>query len=141
MKVIDYLNYPCSIYDLRIMIGHRILGSLYHEHKNKWKLKDKNSFMDLVFLGLPLPNLYFKQTVDNSLFIVDGNKIIDCLMSFYNDEFTLEGMTDETINGLKYSELPTEYKAWLDKRRMNTIYFKPSLSDEIVFMLNKKLNK
>jgi hypothetical protein len=72
-----------------------------------WTPPKKSKFIESVFMGLPIPFVFFWQDADGRMEIVDGSQRLRTIRDFMADKFTLKGL--ETIpgaNGLRHSDLP-----------------------------------
>lgn len=72
-----------------------------------WKPKDQSKFIESVFMGLPIPFVFFWQDKDGRMEIVDGSQRIRTIRDFMADKITLHGLEAiPAANGLRYSDLP-----------------------------------
>ncbi|WP_394690118.1 DUF262 domain-containing protein [Hoeflea sp.] len=72
-----------------------------------WKPKDQSRFIESVFMGLPIPFVFFWQDLDGRMEIVDGSQRLRTIRDFMADKLTLRGLEAlPAANGLRFSDLP-----------------------------------
>ena len=71
-----------------------------------WKPKDQSRFIESIFMGLPIPFVFFWQDADGRMEIVDGSQRLRTVRDFMADKLTLRSLeTLPAANGLRYSDL------------------------------------
>jgi hypothetical protein len=72
-----------------------------------WHPVKKSKFIESIFMGLPIPFVFFWQDKDGRMEIVDGSQRLRTIRDFMADKITLQGLeTIPAANGLRYSDLP-----------------------------------
>lgn len=72
-----------------------------------WKPRDQSRFIESVFMGLPIPFVFFWQDADGRMEIVDGSQRLRTIRDFMADKIKLGGLeTLPAVNGLRFSDLP-----------------------------------
>jgi len=70
-----------------------------------WKLDKQSKFIESVFMGLPIPFVFFWQDSDGRMEIVDGSQRLRTIRDFMADKFVLKGLqTLSEANGMKFSD-------------------------------------
>nr|WP_210259447.1 DUF262 domain-containing protein [Agrobacterium sp. a22-2] len=70
-----------------------------------WTPAKQSKFIESVFMGLPIPFVFFWQDKDGRMEIVDGSQRLRTIRDFMADKFTLgELETIPAANGLRYSD-------------------------------------
>ena len=92
-------------------IVQRLTGERYYvpeyQRKHTWPLEKQSKFIESVFMGLPIPFVFFWQDQDGRMEIVDGSQRIRTIQDFIGDKLVLKGLeTIPVANGLRYSDLP-----------------------------------
>ncbi len=78
-----------------------------YQRRLVWSLTKKSKFVESVFMGLPIPFVFFWQDGDGRMEIVDGSQRLRTIRDFMADEITLKGLeTIPAANGLRFSDLP-----------------------------------
>jgi hypothetical protein len=107
----------------------------------RWTMEQKSGLIESILLGYPIPAVYTVKSLDNVLWFLDGKQRGDTLISYRNDGFALSEMTVYGVNitGMKYSDLPEEFKELIDEQNI-TIYQFEKLTTEQRDIMFKKLN-
>jgi hypothetical protein len=70
-----------------------------------WKPKAQSKFIESVFMGLPIPFVFFWQDSDGKMEIVDGSQRLRTIRDFMADKLTLRGLEAiPAANGLRFSD-------------------------------------
>lgn len=81
------------------------------QRKYKWD-KDgwvrSSRFIESCLMRIPLPSCYFAEDEESRHMVIDGLQRLTTISRFFNDEFSLEGLTIfKELEGKKFSELGT----------------------------------
>ena len=92
-------------------IVQRLKGDRYYvpgyQREHTWPPEKQSKFIESVFMGLPIPFLFFWQDHDGRMEIVDGSQRIRTIRDFMDDKLVLKGLeTIPVANELRYSDLP-----------------------------------
>lgn len=78
-----------------------------YQREHTWSREKQSKFIESVFMGLPIPFLFFWQDQDGRMEIVDGSQRIRTIRDFMGNKLTLKGLeTIPAANGLSYSDFP-----------------------------------
>jgi len=70
-----------------------------------WNQAKKSKFIESVFMGLPIPFVFFWQDKDGRMEIVDGSQRLRTIHEFMASKFRLKGLeTIPAANGLRFSD-------------------------------------
>ena len=70
-----------------------------------WKVVQQSKFIESVFMGLPIPFVFFWQDANGTMEIVDGSQRLRTIRDFMADKFALKDLqTISAANGLKFSD-------------------------------------
>ncbi|ALV90951.1 MULTISPECIES: DUF262 domain-containing protein [Pantoea] len=76
----------------------------YKWDQDGWQRSSK--FIESCLMRIPLPSCYFAEENDGNHIVIDGVQRLTTIQKFFNDEFSLEGMTTfKELEGKKFSEL------------------------------------
>ncbi len=143
-----------SVYELvRQYQNGRIILDAEFQRNLVWTKKDMSRFIESIILDLPIPALFFNQTVENKYIVVDGRQRISTLISFLgkakeNDvfehlNFKLTGLKGlPHLNGKTYQDLK-EYiglQARIEDKALNIFVIKPSVKLEIIYDIFDRIN-
>ncbi|MBF0335130.1 MAG: DUF262 domain-containing protein, partial [Alphaproteobacteria bacterium] len=92
-------------------IVQRLKGERYYvpgyQREHTWPSEKQSKFIESVFMGLPIPFVFFWQDQDGRMEIVDGSQRIRTIRDFIDSKLVLKGLeTIPAANGLRYSDLP-----------------------------------
>lgn len=72
-----------------------------------WTPAKQSKFVESVFMGLPIPFVFFWQDSDGRMEIVDGSQRLRTIRDFMADKFALRDLeTIPAANGLRFTDLP-----------------------------------
>ncbi|OIQ78578.1 hypothetical protein GALL_397110 [mine drainage metagenome] len=78
-----------------------------YQRKHTWPSEKQSKFIESVFMGLPIPFIFFWQDHEGRMEIVDGSQRIRTVRDFIDNKLVLKGLeTIPAANGLRYSDLP-----------------------------------
>lgn len=85
----------------------------YFQDKRKWTLEQKNNFIESLFFGIFVHQLFIYEPKADEKYIIDGYNRIQTIKEFFNDEFSLEGLSkfNWQYNGKVFSKLK-DYKKY-----------------------------
>lgn len=88
----------------------------YFNDERKWTTKQKNNFIESLFFGLFVQQLFIYEPNKQESFIIDGYNRIQTIKEFLNDEFPLEGLSkfNWQYNGKEFSRLNESLKYHLE---------------------------
>jgi hypothetical protein len=143
-----------SVYELlRQYQNGRIILDAEFQRNLVWNKNDMSRFIESIILDLPIPALFFNQTVENKYIVVDGRQRISTLISFLgkakeNDvfeylNFKLTGLKGlPYLNGKTYQDL-REYiglQARIEDKALNIFVIKPSVKLDIIYDIFDRIN-
>lgn len=143
-----------SVYELlRQYQNGRIILDAEFQRNLVWNKNDMSRFIESIILDLPIPALFFNQTVENKYIVVDGRQRISTLISFLgkakeNDvfeylNFKLTGLKGlPYLNGKTYQDLK-EYiglQARIEDKALNIFVIKPSVKLDIIYDIFDRIN-
>lgn len=71
-----------------------------------WQTKNKTLFLESIFLGLPIPFMFFADCDNGKQEIIDGAQRMQTLVEFYNNKLQLSGLKKLTkLNGFYFKDL------------------------------------
>ena len=101
-----------------------------------WEESDKTRFIESIFLGLPIPFMFFSDTDDGRCEIIDGAQRTQTLEEFMSNELKLSSMKKlTTLEGFSYNDIPEYFKRKFNKTTMRIIV----LSDDTTVEIRKEI--
>lgn len=87
-----------------------------------WNNQKRSKLIESLIINIPIPPIFLYEYDYDKYEIMDGLQRISAIISFYNDEFRLSGLSEwSELNGLKYSKLPDKIKEGIDRRQIQVI--------------------
>ena len=120
----------------------RLNFSLAIQRNLRWTHEQKSALIESILLGYPIPPVYTLKSQDNQLWLLDGKQRLTTLISFWNNEWELSELNPVygvDITGMKYEDLPEEFKELIDEQSI-TFYQFEKLTVEQRDELFKRLN-
>lgn len=118
MKV-DFDSYDITVRELVTMASTRLIDvAPEYQRQFRWGNDRQSSFVESLFLGIPIPSLFTAANADGTWELIDGVQRLSSLVRFVGDQSTrdslnlgtsltlvdLEKLTD--FNGLGFESLP-----------------------------------
>lgn len=107
-----------------------------------WQDKDKCYFIESLLMGLPIPFMFFADTDDGRIEIVDGAQRIQTLVSFIEDEFKLTNLRILTkSNGLLYSQLSQSVQRRLRNTSLRVVFLEEGTTEKVRQEIFHRINQ
>lgn len=92
------------------------------QRRHRWNTERKSKLMESFIINVPIPPIFLYE-IDYSVYeVMDGLQRLTAISQFYSDKFELEGLVEwPELNGMKYSELPTQIRKGIDRRYISSI--------------------
>lgn len=75
-----------------------------------WNTKQKSELIESVIMGIPLPLIYFAESQEGNLIVVDGRQRLTTFFDFLNNKFKLNKLTIlKELNGKSFKDLENEF--------------------------------
>ena len=106
-----------------------------------WNEKDKNRFIESIFLGLPIPFMFFSDTEDGRCEIIDGAQRTQTMEQFMDGNLKLNNLEKlNSLNGFYYEDIPVYYRKKFDKTILRIIVLSDETSLEIRQEIFNRIN-
>ena len=87
-----------------------------------WTSEKQSKFIESVFMGLPIPFVFFWQDEDGRMEIVDGSQRIRTIRDFMADKLVLRDLeTLPAANGLRYTDFPPSRQLMFAEKSLRVI--------------------
>jgi riboflavin biosynthesis pyrimidine reductase len=116
-------EYPVSVYVSRFTddINGRYFVPNYQRNL-AWNDDQKSQFVESLLVGLPIPFLFFYQTSDGRMEIVDGSQRMRAMRAFLKEGLRLkELILVPELNGFTFDDLPQDRQNKLEDITIRTI--------------------
>ncbi len=114
------------------------------QRKYKWD-KDgwvrSSRFIESCLMRIPLPSCYFAEEDDGRHMVIDGLQRLTTINRFFNDEFSLEGLTTfKELEGKKFSELGA-FQSELETTTIRCIVLRKDNPKSLIREIFSRLNQ
>lgn len=116
-------EYPVSMYVSRFSndTDDRYFVPVYQRNL-AWNDEQKSLFIESLIVGLPIPFMFFYQTQDGRMEIVDGSQRMRAMRSFLKDGLRLRDLVlVPELNGFAFDDLQSDRKRKLEDITIRTI--------------------
>lgn len=137
------IDYPFETLVNRVDKKKLILNPDF-QRKYKWD-KDGNEraskFIESCLMRIPLPACYFAEDESGNHLVIDGVQRITTIKRFFDNEFSLEGLTVfSELEGKNFSELG-DYKSELETTTIRCIVLRKENPKELIQEIFARLNQ
>ncbi len=106
-----------------------------------WTRAQASRLIESLIIQCPIPVVYFSQSSDNKLIVIDGNQRLLSIKLFLNDGFELQGLTTyPELNGLSWSTLDPRFRDHINNRTIRCITILRETHPQIKFDVFERLN-
>lgn len=103
------IDYDTKDFTIELLIKKFNDGDFFipsYQRKLVWKEKQKNLFLESLFLGLPIPFMFLADCADGRQEIIDGAQRMQTIVAFHDNNLRLSGLKKLTaLNGFKFKDL------------------------------------
>ena len=89
------IDYDTKDYTIELLISKFNKGDFFippYQRKFVWKEKNKNLFLESIFLGLPIPFMFLADCSDGRQEIIDGAQRMQTIVQFYKNKLIMTDM-------------------------------------------------
>lgn len=106
-----------------------------------WDNAKASRLIESLLLNIPVPVLFFSETVEANYQIVDGHQRVYTVVRYLDNQFALTGLRiQDEFKGLRFHELPEREKRFLKTRVMRAIIIGADSSPNMKFEVFERLN-
>jgi len=139
------IDYPFETLVARINSENpKLLLNPEFQRKYKWDKEGwerASRFIESCLMRIPLPSCYFAEDKDSRHIVIDGVQRLTTIVRFFNDEFSLEGLsTFSELEGKKFSQLG-EYKSELEATTIRCIVLRKENPQSLIREIFSRLNQ
>ena len=103
-----------------------------YQRKFVWDTVRKSRLIESFIINIPIPPIFLYEIEYSKYEVMDGQQRVNTILDYYNDKFSLSGLEIwKELNGKKYSELPEDIKAGIDRRYLSAIILLKESSKDI----------
>ncbi|MGJ5150984.1 DUF262 domain-containing protein [Bradyrhizobium sp. HKCCYLR1023] len=106
-----------------------------------WTRTQASRLIESLIIQCPIPVIYFSQSSDNKLIVIDGNQRLLTIKLFLNDAFELQGLTTyPELNGQRWTSLDPRFRDHINNRTLRCITILKDTHPQIKFDVFERLN-
>ena len=120
-------------------------GDLYvpldYQRNFIWNESDKCFFIESVLMGLPIPFMFFSDTVDGRVEIVDGAQRTHTLVEFVQGDLVLNGLEILTeSNGFTFNDLDPAIQRKFENTNIRVVFLEEVTTEKVRQEIFKRIN-
>ncbi|WP_435655091.1 GmrSD restriction endonuclease domain-containing protein [Brucella pituitosa] len=106
-----------------------------------WTRTQASRLIESLIIQCPIPVVYFSQSPNNNLIVIDGNQRLMSIKLFLNDGFELQGLTTyPELIGYTWSQLDPRFRDHINNRTIRCITILKDTHPQIKFDVFERLN-
>ena len=92
------------------------------QRRHRWSIDKKSRLIESFIMNVPIPPIFLYE-IDYSVYeVMDGLQRLTALYQFYSNDFALDGLEEwPELNGLTYSQLPSQVRRGIDRRYLSSM--------------------
>jgi hypothetical protein len=92
------------------------------QRRPRWSTEKQSRLIESLIMNVPIPPIFLYEYSFAKYEVMDGLQRLTAIHDFYRDKFALEGLEEwPELIGRKYSELPEQIKAGIDRRYISSV--------------------
>ncbi|OCZ49911.1 DUF262 domain-containing protein [Dehalobacter sp. TeCB1] len=103
------IDYDTKDFTIELLVDKFNKGDFFippYQRGFVWLPRNKTLFIESIFLGLPIPFMFFGNCADGRMEIIDGAQRIQTIVEFKNNKMQISGLKKLTkLNGLYFKDL------------------------------------
>lgn len=120
-------------------------GNLYvpldYQRNFIWNENDKCFFIESVLMGLPIPFMFFSDTSDGRIEIVDGAQRTQTIVEFIQGDLVLNGLEILTeSNGFSFDDLDPAMQRKFENTNIRVVFLEEGTTEKIRQEIFKRIN-
>lgn len=136
-------EYPISVYVERFPDDEN--GRYFvpeYQRKMAWRPHQQSEFIESLLVGLPIPFLFFYQSPDGRMEIVDGSQRMRAMRAFLKEGLRLSDLVlVPELNGFSFNDLSPERRNKLEDVTIRTIVLDPGTDPSTRAEMFARINK
>lgn len=120
-------------------------GNLYvpldYQRNFIWSDNDKCFFIESVLMGLPIPFMFFSDTADERIEIVDGAQRTQTMVEFIQGDLVLNGLEILTeSNGFTFSDMDPAMQRKFENTSIRVVFLEEGTTEKVRQEIFKRIN-
>ena len=94
----------------------------YYQRRERWDNRRKSRLIESFLINIPVPPIFLYEKEFARYEVMDGQQRVSALLEYFGNQLQLRGLEMLTsLNGKRFSELPREIRAGLERRSLPSI--------------------
>lgn len=120
--VTEQARYPLNAVSSMVHNTEEYKMNPEYQRRHRWSNEKRSILIESLIMNVPLPPIFLYEFEYSCYEVMDGLQRLTAISSFYENEFSLEGLTKwPELNGKRYHELPKLVKQGIDRRYISSI--------------------
>lgn len=113
-----------------------------HQRRLRWSPERKSRLIESFLINVPIPPIYLAEIGYGKYSVIDGKQRLFAISDYFTENFPLIGLqVFEELNGMRFSELPSELQSILTVRpSLRCIILLKQSNPDIKFEVFERLN-
>lgn len=114
---------------------------LEYQRQFVWNDKDRCFFIESILMGLPIPYMFFSDTKDGRIEIVDGAQRTRTLVQFCQNNLELQGLKILTeSNGFKFEDFDIAIQRRFLQQKIRVVFLEEGTTEKVRQEIFKRIN-
>ena len=94
----------------------------YYQRRERWDNRRKSRLIESFLINIPVPPIFLYENDFARYEVMDGQQRVSAILEYFDNQLQLRGLEMLTsLNGKRFSELPREIRAGLERRSLPAI--------------------
>ena len=139
------IKYDTRDYVIDYLVKQFVDGEFYvpleYQRKFIWGDKDKCNFIESILMGLPIPFMFFADTDDGRIEIVDGAQRTQTLVQFAQNDLSLNGLRVlNQTNGFRFKDLDQAVQRRFLNTNIRVVFLEEGTTEKTRQEIFKRIN-
>ena len=139
------IKYDTRDYVINYLVQEFEKGNFYipleYQRQFIWGNKEKCFFIESILMGLPIPFMFFADTEDGRIEIVDGAQRTQTLIQFAQNDLELNGLNVLTeTNGFRFSDLDPVIQRRFLNTNIRVVFLEEGTTERVRQEIFKRIN-
>ena len=139
------IKYDTRDYVVKYLLDQYEDGEFYvpldYQRNFIWKDRDQCFFIESILIGLPIPFMFFADTPDGRIEIIDGAQRTQTLVKFCQNDLELQGLQILTkSNGFKFKDLDPAVQRRFLNTNIRVVFLEEGTTEDVRQEIFKRIN-
>jgi len=107
-----------------------------------WDIKTASMLIESLILGIPIPMIYFSETIDGLWETIDGQQRLHYVFEYIKGKYSLKGLEKlNELNGKFFSDLVEPLQEKIKSATIRTVVINKESDENLKYLIFERLNK